>query len=328
MPHRQTFLEEAAQHLLSERSLVGWDSERKKQTAKVAVAHNKLHSDDAASQLLPSPSNDDISRLQWCENPIIAATPHRDDARDDEWRLLCYVLYSEGEATCGNHLLLTHVIDASPDRPSVYCHLHSACLDYALSIIADLIASERLEMGVVLLSLLIQDHVRQADLGLLPKTTDKLDVLWETALAYAILMQINFPTIISSQRIRPLMLQSLRSGRVSNGQNQKHPRLSGRATQNGPPPDTMLPPAILFGAVTPATGQVVITQADPATAQTFQACLDTLATCPNKTIHLVLDNAKIHHAKILAPYVAAHPQLDLRFVPSYSPNLNNVERLC
>lgn len=49
MPHRQTFLEEAAQHLLSERSLVGWDSERKKQTAKVAVAHNKLHSDDAAS---------------------------------------------------------------------------------------------------------------------------------------------------------------------------------------------------------------------------------------------------------------------------------------
>jgi transposase len=86
--------------------------------------------------------------------------------------------------------------------------------------------------------------------------------------------------------------------------------------------------AILFGAVAPATGQVVIAEADQATAQTFQAFLDTvLATFPDKTIHLVLDNAKIHHAKILAPYLAAHPQLDLRFLPPYSPNLNNVERL-
>jgi len=48
--------------------------------------------------------------------------------------------------------------------------------------------------------------------------------------------------------------------------------------------------AILFGAVAPATGQVVMTEADQATAQTFQAFLDTvLATFPDKTIHLVLD---------------------------------------
>lgn len=86
--------------------------------------------------------------------------------------------------------------------------------------------------------------------------------------------------------------------------------------------------ATLFGAVAPATGQVVITEADKATADTFQVFLDTLlATFPGKTIHLVLDNAKIHHANILAPYLANHPELDLRFLPPYSPNLNNTERL-
>lgn len=86
--------------------------------------------------------------------------------------------------------------------------------------------------------------------------------------------------------------------------------------------------ATLFGAVAPATGQIVITEADQATAETFQAFLDTLrAAFPDKTIHLVLDNATIHHAKVLQPYLMDHPELDLRFLPPYSPNLNNTERL-
>ncbi|NMP21572.1 IS630 family transposase [Sulfobacillus sp. DSM 109850] len=86
--------------------------------------------------------------------------------------------------------------------------------------------------------------------------------------------------------------------------------------------------ATLFGAVAPATGQIVITEADQATAETFQTFLETLrATFPDKTVHLVLDNAKIHHAKILQPYLEDHPELDLRFLPPYSPNLNNTERL-
>ncbi len=72
----------------------------------------------------------------------------------------------------------------------------------------------------------------------------------------------------------------------------------------------------------------MVTEADQATADTFQVFLDTLlATFPGKTIHLVLDNAKIHHAKILAPYLANHPELDLRFLPPYSPNRNHTERL-
>lgn len=86
--------------------------------------------------------------------------------------------------------------------------------------------------------------------------------------------------------------------------------------------------ATLFGAVAPATGQIPITEVDRATADTFHAFLEALrATFPGKTIHLVLDNAKIHHAKVLQPDLADHPELDLRCLPPYSPNLNNPDRL-
>ncbi len=201
MPYRQTFLEAAVQHVLTERSLVGWGSERNKLRAEVASAHRNLDSDDAASQLLPLLGDDDLSRLRWCENPIIAASPLLDDAREDDWRLLYYVLYSEGQATRGSRSLLTRVIDAAPALPSVYCHLYSACLDYGPSIIAGLIASERLDMGIVLLSLLIQNHARKADTSLLPKPSDELDVLWETALAYAsIQFQLEVDTSRSAAR--------------------------------------------------------------------------------------------------------------------------------
>ncbi|PSR20954.1 MAG: hypothetical protein C7B45_12720 [Sulfobacillus acidophilus] len=84
--------------------------------------------------------------------------------------------------------------------------------------------------------------------------------------------------------------------------------------------------ATSFGAVAPATGQIVISAKDHATAETFQAFLDTLrAAFPDKTIHLVLDNAMIHHAQVLQPYLLDHPELDLRFLPPSSPHLNNTE---
>lgn len=86
--------------------------------------------------------------------------------------------------------------------------------------------------------------------------------------------------------------------------------------------------ATLFGAVAPATGEVLIAQAEQATTQTFTAFLDTVRDAfPGKTVHMILDNAKIHHAKLLQPYLADHPDLALHFLPPYSPNLNNTERL-
>jgi hypothetical protein len=43
---------------------------------------------------------------------------------------------------------------------------------------------------------------------------------------------------------------------------------------------------------------------------------------------MVLDNAKIHHSKILQPFLQEHEeQLTLVFLPPYSPNLNLVERI-
>lgn len=43
---------------------------------------------------------------------------------------------------------------------------------------------------------------------------------------------------------------------------------------------------------------------------------------------MILDNARIHHAKILKPFLEKNEQrLTLLFLPPYSPNLNAVERI-
>ena len=43
---------------------------------------------------------------------------------------------------------------------------------------------------------------------------------------------------------------------------------------------------------------------------------------------LILDNARIHHAKLLQPFLEANKeQLTLLFLPPYSPNLNLIEGL-
>ncbi|HDR8072576.1 TPA: transposase [Bacillus cereus] len=43
---------------------------------------------------------------------------------------------------------------------------------------------------------------------------------------------------------------------------------------------------------------------------------------------MVLDNARIHHAKLLKPFLRQNSQrLTLIFLPPYSPNLNLLERI-
>lgn len=46
----------------------------------------------------------------------------------------------------------------------------------------------------------------------------------------------------------------------------------------------------------------------------------------NKKIHIVLDNARYQHAKIVNK-LAKYLNIDLVFLPPYSPNLNLIERL-
>lgn len=52
-----------------------------------------------------------------------------------------------------------------------------------------------------------------------------------------------------------------------------------------------------------------------------------LAKHKNGTIHLILDNATYHHARIVTTWRNTHRRIKFIFLPSYSPNLNLIERL-
>ncbi len=78
-----------------------------------------------------------------------------------------------------------------------------------------------------------------------------------------------------------------------------------------------------------AVSEFLCMEADQCHAQAFLQFLQyTLTHYPNKHVVMVLDNAKIHHAKVLQPFLHEHEeQLTLVFLPPYSPNLNLVERI-
>ena len=44
-------------------------------------------------------------------------------------------------------------------------------------------------------------------------------------------------------------------------------------------------------------------------------------------IYLILDNARYHHSKLVQAWIKKHHRFKLIFLPSYSPNLNLIERL-
>ena len=85
----------------------------------------------------------------------------------------------------------------------------------------------------------------------------------------------------------------------------------------------------LFGAVAIGSGTTVVEQAADLTAQTFQAFLTRLfAQYPTQPLVVICDNAKIHHAKCVAPCWAQYgDRVEVWYLPAYSPNLNPTERL-
>jgi|GEM_PF-556676 len=48
---------------------------------------------------------------------------------------------------------------------------------------------------------------------------------------------------------------------------------------------------------------------------------------PHGKIHLILDNARYYHSKQVGEWRRHHTRVKLHFIPSYSPNLNIIERL-
>ncbi|MCM3342941.1 transposase, partial [Paenibacillus sp. MER TA 81-3] len=78
-----------------------------------------------------------------------------------------------------------------------------------------------------------------------------------------------------------------------------------------------------------ATGQIVWQEDEQYTAETFLSFLEKIVTqYPAGQIAIVLDNARIHHAKLLQPFLdKMKGRLELVFLPPYSPHLNVVEGL-
>jgi len=87
----------------------------------------------------------------------------------------------------------------------------------------------------------------------------------------------------------------------------------------------------LFGAVDPIYGDVIVKQADKGNAKTFRTFLKKILRYykgRNGKIHLILDNVRYHHAKLLKPFLEKNKtKLELMFLPAYSPDFNPIERV-
>ena len=84
------------------------------------------------------------------------------------------------------------------------------------------------------------------------------------------------------------------------------------------------------GALDLETFQFTFVQSEKINAQTIQQMLEKLeAKAPTMTaIHVFLDNARCHHAKILQPGLQrSERQGKLHFLTPYAPHLNPIERL-
>jgi transposase len=85
-----------------------------------------------------------------------------------------------------------------------------------------------------------------------------------------------------------------------------------------------------FGAVSLETGKFAYDLCDTFDAKTFEAFLMLLLRrrTRDKRMVLVLDNARYHHAKLLAPLLHKYRKvLTLLFLPPYSPQLAPIERV-
>jgi transposase len=86
----------------------------------------------------------------------------------------------------------------------------------------------------------------------------------------------------------------------------------------------------LFGAVNVNDGRLVTQFEEKFDALTFESFLKNLLRHrkKGKKIILILDNAKYHHAKLLKPLLRKNKRnLQLEFLPPYSPELNPIERV-
>ena len=84
--------------------------------------------------------------------------------------------------------------------------------------------------------------------------------------------------------------------------------------------------AKLVGILDYETGNIYVEEHQKYDAVVFLSFLkNVLIRYPTGKIVMFLDNARIHHAKLLKPFLFANPRLTLMFLPPYSPKLNLIE---
>lgn len=86
----------------------------------------------------------------------------------------------------------------------------------------------------------------------------------------------------------------------------------------------------LFGFLDYRSGKVLCDVAENLNAQNFQSFLETTVfpAYENKKIIMILDNSKIHHAKMLAPFKERYKdKIEFLFLPPYAPTINRIEGL-
>ena len=87
----------------------------------------------------------------------------------------------------------------------------------------------------------------------------------------------------------------------------------------------------LFGAVNPITGEVIVQKAEKGNAKTFKKYLKKVLHHYKKSkgkIHMILDNVRYHHARVLQSFLEKHKsKIELFFLPAYSPDFNPIERV-
>ncbi len=85
----------------------------------------------------------------------------------------------------------------------------------------------------------------------------------------------------------------------------------------------------LVGVLNYETGAVYCEEHAKYDAEVFLGFLKNVVDLyPQGRIVMILDNARIHHAKLLQPYVdSLKERLELLFLPPYSPTLNIIEGL-
>ena len=85
----------------------------------------------------------------------------------------------------------------------------------------------------------------------------------------------------------------------------------------------------IIGILDYVTGKVYCEEHEKYDAEVFHNFLKKVLTqCPEGKIVMILDNARIHHAKLLKPFLDENKdRLELMFLPAYSPELNLIEGL-